>query len=678
MADSSVSKRDRVRWAVLLTAACLVSYANGITGAFTYDDKAIVRDNPRIRTPANLSGIFTTSYFGGPRGSGSAYRPVLLASYAVQWWIHEGRVEAFHFVNVLLHLGVTLLLGVLLLRIGTPASVAAAATLLFAVHPIHVEAVTSLVGRGETLAALFVLLFLHLALRVVRGESRRGLALAGALVCYLLALLTKEGSSAAPALLFLLAFFAATGPGQERLRIALLRGFPVYAGSLLVLAGVFALRSRVLGGFLKGSATGIFEVENALAAWPPAPRAANACVIFFRYLGRSLFPLHLSADESAWSIRPLALGSPLVLAAVTLLAALVFFAVARLCSGSVFALGLLFFGIALLPAGNLLFPIGTIFAERIAYLPSAGACLILGACLVGRTTDEGRPTRGCQWALVGVVCLFAARTIVRNAVWWSDDALFANSLRTAPASAKAHYNEGSVRGFHRQYRAALFHYVRAVEIYDGYWDAWAGKGRMEKELGRLEDAERSYEKSVRLNPWYENGFFGLGLLREARGNLRGAEEAYRRGLAQKPDSLPLAYRLALVRSQLHTAEALRDWRRALSLSSDSAAVRADFAGWLFHEGKAREGARQARQALRRDPACLPALRLLAERNARENRTFAEGLAREKVFRLSRSREDLALLLRAARKDASYGDRFRQLRPSLRKLAPRAFRGAGLQ
>src|SRR5512132_1777763 len=115
MADSSLTKRDRQLWAALLVAACAVVYANGIFGAFTYDDKAVVRDNPRIRSPKNVPQIFTTSYFGGPRGTGSAYRPLLLLSYAGQWWIHGRDVVAFHVVNVLYHGAATLLLAALLL-----------------------------------------------------------------------------------------------------------------------------------------------------------------------------------------------------------------------------------------------------------------------------------------------------------------------------------------------------------------------------------------------------------------------------------------------------------------------------------------------------------------------------------------------------------------------------------
>ena len=165
------SRRDRAAWGLLLAAACFAAYANGLTGTFTYDDKAIVRDNLRIRAPDRISELFTTQYFGGPRGTGTNYRPVLLLSYAAQWWIHGKEAMAFHVVNLLLHIAATLLLGSLFLAAGFGAPETALASLLFALHPIHVEAVTSLVGRGETLAAVLTLAFLHVGSASPRGAG---------------------------------------------------------------------------------------------------------------------------------------------------------------------------------------------------------------------------------------------------------------------------------------------------------------------------------------------------------------------------------------------------------------------------------------------------------------------------------------------------------------------------
>jgi tetratricopeptide (TPR) repeat protein len=242
-----------------------------------------------------------------------------------------------------------------------------------------------------------------------------------------------------------------------------------------------------------------------------------------------------------------------------------------------------------------------------------------------------------------VVLLFAGRTILRNAVWWTDEGLFANLITTSPDSAKAHYDVAYVAVANRRYPQALAEYSRAVSIYPRYWDAWAGRGRTLKEMGNLPEAERSYEKATAANPDYENGYFGLGDVREAEGNDAGAGEAYRRGLERVPNSLPLAYRLAQLESRTKSPTADAQWQRALRLGAHSAVVRAEHARWLAREGRLDEAAREAREAWRRDPANLTALRLLAEKVRAEGKTLAEELALERIYRITRSPEDLARL-----------------------------------
>src|SRR5207248_10642077 len=117
------------------------------------------------------------------------------------------------------------------------------------------------------------------------------------------ALLTKESSAVAPALAFLLLAYLAEGTLFRRLFAALVRVWPLWLLCAGVLAGTFRLRSWVLGGPLRARGSGVFEVENALAALPPIARAVNACTILFRYLGRCVFQLLLSGEESELSIR---------------------------------------------------------------------------------------------------------------------------------------------------------------------------------------------------------------------------------------------------------------------------------------------------------------------------------------------------------------------------------------
>lgn len=579
-------ERLRLPWALLLAGACLLVYANALTGGFVYDDKAIVRDNFRIRAPSRVGEIFATQYFGGPRGTGTAYRPLLLLSFAVQWWIHGADPLPFHAANLLIHAAATLLLAALLLRLRIAPPVAVGAALLFAVHPVHVEAVAGLVGRGETQAAALVLASLLLALRFCDGRGRRGLALVLSLLAYLAANLTKESAAVTPALLFLGLAWGAEGGLAGRIRTALRKGLFVYAGAAAVLGLVFALRSSVLGGALKAGRTGIFELENALAPLPPLLRASNACALFFRMLGRLVLPLRLSSDESAWSIRPLAAGDVLAWAAPALAVALVAAALWRLRERSIPAFGFLFLAVAALPTSNLLFATGTIFAERLAYLPSAGLCLAGAAWIAGGAASFAGLPRAKLALLAAVTVALGARAIVRNPVWQSDETLFTNMVRVSPESAKAHYDFAYMSAETGKPRRALEHYARATAIYPGYWDAWAGRGRMERELGDPAAAERAYLEALRLHPGYENGDFGLGLSREALGDPKGAEAAYREGLRRHPRSLPLAYRLALVLSAQGRPEALFAWRRALAIEPRSLASQRGLREWTERRTRA--------------------------------------------------------------------------------------------
>jgi tetratricopeptide (TPR) repeat protein len=653
--------------ALLLVAAGVVCYANGLTGDYTYDDKAIVRDNPRLRTPARVVSIFTTPYFGGPRGQGTGYRPILLLSYAIQWWLHGAAPFGFHAVNLALHVLVTLLLARLLARLRVPDPVAFGAALLFAVHPVHVEAVTSLVGRGETLAAAFVIAMLLFALRHRSAPSGRGAAVALSLLCYALAILSKESAAVAPALLLLACWRLETGKVAERLKRAFRVGLPIYAGCALILIGSFAARRAVLGGVIKAPTFRIFEVENPLAHVSTGERVTNAAAILFRYVGRLTAPVRLSADESAWSIPVVHGFDPVGLAALLLGSGVLVVAVARERAKPELAFGVLFFATAFVTTANVFFAIGTILAERVAYLPSAGFALVLSSALLGGTAARVVPSARRIAVFLAIALLYAARTVVRNPVWDSDDTLFADTVRTSPGSAKAHYNLGWISAERAKLPLALEEYTRATQIYPKYFDAWAGKGFAEQRLGRLAEAEASFTRSIEVHPGYENGFFRLGVVRELRGNLAGAEDAFARGLAKNPKSPPLAFRLAKIRSRLGRESADADWRRAIALASGAASFHLGYAKFLADQGRVDAARREAREVLRRRPSEVKALEILAHSSGTAGHRLSEGLAAEKIFRVTRSPEDFDRLARIAAADPSYRIRFAALEPRLREL-----------
>ncbi|MDP3939726.1 MAG: hypothetical protein Q8R92_16540, partial [Deltaproteobacteria bacterium] len=166
---------------VLLT---FLAFASALGHAPVWDDRIYIFDNPVVEE-ARWAEI-------GARPTGSYHRPVVFGTFAIERaWLGSG-TGAMRLSNVALHAAVACLLLLAALRLGAPRVPATAGALLFALHPIQTEAVTYISGRTDLLAALFSLLalLLHARWRKWRAEPEaagRPVALAGALLCYVLA-----------------------------------------------------------------------------------------------------------------------------------------------------------------------------------------------------------------------------------------------------------------------------------------------------------------------------------------------------------------------------------------------------------------------------------------------------------------------------------------------------------
>ena len=150
---------------VLVAVAALAVYANSIRNDFALDDVMIVQNNAHVQN-LDWAQIWSDNYW--PKEGGVApdilYRPLTIWTYLVNQYFTPGASWAFHLTNVLLHALVSLLVMALAWRLfghrRGGAGIALASGLLFALHPLHTEAVANTVGRAELLAALFSLLAL--------------------------------------------------------------------------------------------------------------------------------------------------------------------------------------------------------------------------------------------------------------------------------------------------------------------------------------------------------------------------------------------------------------------------------------------------------------------------------------------------------------------------------------
>jgi tetratricopeptide (TPR) repeat protein len=411
-----------------LIALTLLAYANSFHGGFVLDNRGLILNDTRIReaTAANLSLIFGHTYWW-PNGESGLYRPFTTLTYLFNYSLLGNGAESFsyHIVNFLLHTGNVLLAYALarrLLRSTWPAFFTAA---LWAAHPVLTESVTNMVGRADLLAAAALLgsVLLYLKSTEVTG-ARRVAWLGGLFIASALGALSKESAAAIPAAILLCELLFGGGRKWGR---AQLMGL---AAASIPIALMLWQRAIVMAGTLPME---IPFTDNPIVGAGFLVGRRTALNVIARGFGLILWPATLSADYS-WSQIPLAQGglqTAMACGVALAIVALAWFLYGRNRTGLFFfALGLA----SLLPSANLLFPIGTIMAERFLYLPALG----LAACVVPAIYALIGNPRYCAALLAVTIAALTGRTWLRNADWNDDLSMATSLVRTSPESFKAH------------------------------------------------------------------------------------------------------------------------------------------------------------------------------------------------------------------------------------------------
>ncbi|OLC47127.1 MAG: hypothetical protein AUH68_01535 [Gemmatimonadetes bacterium 13_1_40CM_4_69_5] len=393
---------------LLVAAAAALVYVAVLWHGFVLDDLSIILANPVVHSLSGVWQAFGTSYFPSNIDV-SAYRPLTVATYALDWSTHS--MAWFHAVNLMWHVGASVLVAVLARRWAGEAA-GLVAGLVFAVHPVHVEAVANVVGRNELMAAVFTLLAVYAALE--RGSVGWSVAAMAA------AVLSKENGAVAPGLVAW-AWLLGVRPAPPRRKLAMF-----VASWLLLGVAYLGLRWSVLHGFLRGpgNTAPVFLGEDALGIRLTATAALGDVA---RLL---LFPLALSADYSPdhrTAVHRL-LDARLGFGVLVLSLWALLLVVAWRRGRKVEAFGLGWIPIAYAPVANLLFPIQILIAERTLYLPSVGLALALGAACRGLV--------GRRLAAVAalVVVLGGTRSVLRVPVWREQHSVALGLIRDAPRS----------------------------------------------------------------------------------------------------------------------------------------------------------------------------------------------------------------------------------------------------
>lgn len=461
-------------WASVISLA-LAASISGIINGFAFDDLHIIVEDNRTHSLAHWWQLFAQSYWPLEKG-GDLYRPVTMLGFAVQWALGGGAPLVFHIVSIALYaLVCAAFLGVLVELLPMAAAWLGAA--LFAVHPLHVEAVGNVVGQSELLAALFMFLALLVFLRSRRRGSVSIRDTSIIVLLYILGCLSKEHAIVLPLLLLSAEATVLATQAPLRARLAAIR--PLILTLAAAGVAIVWLRIQVLGATAAAS-----DESNALLLGQPfGIRAMSMLRVLLEWIRLFFWPARLSADYSPRAIDVVTGPSPEMLASAAILVGFTGLAWTARHRVPIATFAFLWVAIALVIPSNLVVPTGFAVAERTLFLASGGVMLGVAATVARLTPSRVSGTaRHLALGAVGVVLLLGLfRSGFRQRVWRDNETLFAQTVNDVPASYKAHM----------AYAALLFQHNRRSEAFEEIKIAHA---LFPKDLGVLEYAAQEYSR----------------------------------------------------------------------------------------------------------------------------------------------------------------------------------------
>ncbi|MBW2401407.1 MAG: hypothetical protein JRG80_19495 [Deltaproteobacteria bacterium] len=429
---------------LLLLLSVSAVFSSSISNGFVWDDEAQILNNPWIKDVKHLGKTFSSDVFGYYQSVAVSnyYRPVAHVFYTATWLNFGSSARAFHLVNLLLHMSVTLLVFIVSSRWLTRSSAvgygedrqekrsansetatliaAFAAALLFGVHPVHAEAVIWISGIMEPAFTLFGLLSFYFFLDLER--KGRTLSLYVSAFFFLLALFSKE-TAVVFLPLFLIYDLSSRANGDSVARVSYMKYVP-YLGALAV---YFSMRTYALGSFVP------VDMHPELSTYECV---INVFPLFVQHLSKLVWPIDLNVFHVFHPVRS-------ILEPRTLLGLLVSACYLAGLYWSWRRDRLVFFALVLILVPLLpLFYIRAIapllFAEQHLYLPSLGLSLLIARIVLWAASQDTKIRYGVGLVFCLTVSFISVVTIQRNPVWKDNLSLWSDAVEKSPESAFVH------------------------------------------------------------------------------------------------------------------------------------------------------------------------------------------------------------------------------------------------
>jgi len=448
------------RWCLpILGLLTVATFAAGLLGGFVLDDQRAILEHPVVRGAVPVTQAFTRTFWGAPLGSHPpSYRPVATLSFALDHALFGPSPLAFHLVSLAWYLGLMGAAWVFARRCMSPLA-AFAALAFFATMPVHVENVTSLVGRADTLGVLAsVLVLLTLSPFILDGSKAARGRIPAAMLLFLLGLLAKESIAILPVVVGLFI-------ESVRRKSAGTRSFP---RAHLPTAALFATLGMYLGARLLAQPDTFTYVppDDVLVGAGWLTKLGYGCERLAGYARLIMAPVDLCTGKKYAEVaRPEGLSLSLLAGLGLVVLAIALSARARRKGAlplvpSAFAAWFLISGLP--------FTMPESMADRFLLLPTFFLCLATGPAL-SAFGEKGRIRRGLLLLALAVQSLLAA---AQTRTWRNDDTLLSHAVAVCPDSVHNHFRYAEHLSDQGHPSQALWHFAVASQGASAFPRPW--------------------------------------------------------------------------------------------------------------------------------------------------------------------------------------------------------------
>ena len=479
-------------------------YTNTFHHDWVLDDYGSFKLNIYVTAGTNgYHDILTKTY---RHGSGfytdNLYRPLSQLMFATEWQFFPDKPGLYHAISVFYYALACALLFAFLRRllkqynVWIPFFIA----LLFAAHPIHTEVVANIKSRDEIMCFLFVALTLYLSLLYV--DKQKFYLLPLAFISFLLAMFSKESAITTLAVLPVTIYFFREAKAKDYILTFLMIAIP---------AAIYLIaRHTVLANYPESDNFSVSLVDNYFYDSDLWEGWATAIMLLGQYLIKLFFPYSLACDYSMKQFPLTSFTDVSTWVSLLIHSGLIIYAFFGIKKKNPIAYAIFFYIITMSIFSNLVYRIGSSFAERFLFIPTLGFCIALIFIIFRLFKIDGKDASIktsrfgiVAGALVVVFLLYSGKTVTRAADWKDQFTLFGKDVKKSDKSAHMRLYWGlALRDKGDEYEKANIkeqNWVKRLENDQQYFD-WTWK------------AIKQFKKGIEIYPQYADCYEQLGLL----------------------------------------------------------------------------------------------------------------------------------------------------------------------